>query len=530
MTISYEVIIVGSGPAGVAAALELRDRNILILDAGFEAPAPSHDLDQNLYDLKRDNEDLSELLLGEQYEGLHNVVSTYLSPKLKSPGVRFVTQDWQQLCPVDSAGFDGILSFAVGGLSNVWGAGVYRFNDKELEDFPIRASDLNPFYDRLTLEIGVSGCDDDLTSFFGSTQGLLPPVRLDRLSEGLLEQYSKKKRRLSQIGLYIGKPRVALLTKELNERAAYDYNGLEFFKPNGPSIYNSSYTLRELRKRSNITYCSEFLVEKFEETSAGVTVFAKNIRTKAVEEFVGHKLMLAAGTISTSKIVLSSFHDDVTRLPLLDNAVSFIPLLAPRFIGAPQENRFFSGVQLNIVYQKHEDDMPIQGSFYGVMGLLRSDLLLDLPLSIKGNLTAAKYLAPAMGVLYLLYPDYSDSNNYLKLTSSGKLEMRYQRKSLGRIERELISAFWRLGYFSLPSLCKYPAPGNSFHYAGTLPMKANANGKYVTSVNGLLSGTKHVYVVDGANFSSLPSKNHTFTIMANSMRIAHHMRPELLLS
>ena len=525
---SYEVIIVGSGPAGVAAGLELQDRNVAVLDAGFEAPAPSHDLSQNLYDLKRSNDDLSRLLLGEQFESLHNVVSPYLSPKLKSPLVRFVTQDSQQLCPVDSPGFDEVLSFAAGGLSNVWGAGVYRFNDKELEDFPITASDLNPFYDRLTSEIGICGCDDDLTPFFGSTQGLLPPVKLDQLSEALLKQYSKKKRRLSQIGIYMGKPRVALLTKELNDRAAYDYYGLEFFKPNGPAIYNSSYTLRKLRKRPNITYRSGFLVERFEETPEGVKVFAKNIKTNAIEEFVGHKLVLAAGTISTSKIVLSSYNDYVTRVPLLDNAVSYIPFLAPRFIGAAQDNRFFSGVQLNVVYRKHDEDTPIQGSFYGVMGLLRSDLILDLPLSLKGNLAAAKYLAPALGVLYLLYPDYPAANNYLRLTPTGELELRYQEKSRGHIERDFISAFSRLGYLSLPSLCKYPAPGNSFHYAGTLPMSDDPNRKYVTSVNGLLSGTKHVYVVDGANFCSLPSKNHTFTIMANSMRIAHHLKRELL--
>ena len=525
---SYEVIIVGSGPAGVAAGLELQDRNVLILDAGFEAPTPPHDLRQNLYDLKRSNRDLSNLLLGEKFESLHNVVSPYLSPKLKSPLVRFVTQNSRQLCPVDSPGFDEVLSFAAGGLSNVWGAGVYRFNDKELEDFPIAASDLNPFYDRLTSEIGICGCDDDLTPFFGSTQGLLPPVELDQLSEGLLKQYSKKKRQLSRTGIYIGKPRVALLTKELNERNAYDYNGLEFFKPNGPAVYNSWYTLRELRKRSNINYRSGFLVERFEETPEGIKVFAKNIKTNTIEEFVGGELVLAAGTISTSKIVLSSYNDYDTRLPLLDNAVSYIPFLAPRFIGTPQGNRFFSGVQLNVVYRKHEDDTPIQGSFYGVMGLLRSDLMLDLPLSVKGNLTAAKYLTPALGVLYLLYPDYHDPNNYLRLTSSGELELRYQQKSRGQIERDFISAFWPLGYFSLPSLCKYPPPGNSFHYAGTLPMKMDRNGKYVTSMNGLLSGTKHVYVVDGANFSALPSKNHTFTIMANSMRIAHHLKRQLM--
>jgi choline dehydrogenase-like flavoprotein len=524
---SFEVIIVGSGPAGVSAALELSDRNILILDVGIHAPQPSHDLNRNLYDLKESVDDLSPVLLGERFESLHNVVNPYLSPKLKGPLVRFVTEDWRQLCPVDSPGFDGIMSFAQGGLSNVWGAGAYRFNDEELGDFPIAKSDLTPFYDRLTTEIGICGCDDDLTPFFGSTEGLLSPIELDQMSAALLRQYLKKKRRMSRAGIYIGKPRVAVTTKTLGARPAYDYHGLEFFKPNGPAIYNSAYTLDELKKRSNIKYLSGYLVQRYVETSEGVKVSARNTATNTIEEFFGRKLLMAAGTLSTSKIVLSSNDDREARLPLLDNAVSYIPFLSPRFIGVPQERRFFSGVQLNVIYRRHEKDVPIQGSFYGAMGLLRSDLLLEMPLSLKGNLVATKYLPPALGVLYLLYPDYPDVNNYLKLTTSGELEIRYQKKALGKVERQIISSFRSLGCLSLPSLCKYPAPGNSFHYAGTLPMKAQPRNKFETSANGLLFGTGHVYVVDGANFSSLPSKNHTFTIMANAMRIAHHVRREL---
>jgi choline dehydrogenase-like flavoprotein len=52
-------------------------------------------------------------------------------------------------------------------------------------------------------------------------------------------------------------------------------------------------------------------------------------------------------------------------------------------------------------------------------------------------------------------------------------------------------------------------------------------GEYETHPDGRLQGTRNVHIVDGACFSALPSKNLTFTIMANAMRIARGLLGEL---
>jgi hypothetical protein len=155
----------------------------------------------------------------------------------------------------------------------------------------------------------------------------------------------------------------------------------------------------------------------------------------------------------------SSSDDYSTRLPLLDNAISFIPFVAPQFIGAAQERRFFAGVQLNVVYSRDETDAPIQGSFYGPTGVLRTDLLMDLPLSIKGNLTALRYSNARLWECFSCFILMSQRrSNYLKLNPGEELEVHYQRKKFGVIEKHFISTFRKLALFSLPSLVQVSSP------------------------------------------------------------------------
>ena len=95
------------------------------------------------------------------------------------------------------------------------------------------------------------------------------------------------------------------------------------------------------------------------------------------------------------------------------------------------------------------------------------------------------------------------------------------------VERHLISSFRKIGFYSLSQLIQYSEAGMSIHYGGSLPMRKEPQKRYETWPDGRLYGSKHIYIGDAAGFPQLPSKNLTFTIMANSMRIAEYVRNEI---
>jgi choline dehydrogenase-like flavoprotein len=515
---THDVIVIGSGASGTFAAYQLRDKKVLVLDVGNEPPAARTAFSGNLYELRKAREELHDELVGAHYESLHNIAHAYLSPKLKAPMLRYVLQPPGGF---QSHGFYTVTSQARGGLANAWGAGVFPFTERELEGFPITFADLAPYYGELTSHIGISGAVDDLAGDLPLTGELLPPLELSRIGADCLRRYAGHKRAMQRRGFRVGRARLAVLTKEHRGRAACEYDNLEFFKPHIPAVYNPAYTLDELVRAGRVEYRGSARALAFREDDGGVAVDARDTRSGERFTASAKKLVLAAGTLNTARIVLASKRDYTTRLPLLDNTISYVPLLQPRFIGAALERRSFSTAQLTILHEKTPGAAPLFCTFYGLTGPLRSDYLLNFPLAMRDNLAAAKFLSPAMAIVQVFYPDTPRPENHVSLLPSGELSVAYGEQRVEHIERDIIRAFFRLGYLSHHSLCQFPSAGNSFHYAGCLPMK-RAPGAYETGADGLLSDHRHVYVADGATLPLLPSKNLTFTLMANAMRIAAH--------
>ena len=132
-----------------------------------------------------------------------------------------------------------------------------------------------------------------------------------------------------------------------------------------------------------------------------------------------------------------------------------------------------------------------------------------------------------MTILQLFYSDTPKEQNYIQLKRNKALFVNYTDVPvLGKLERHIIKNFWKTGFITIPFLVQYPRPGNSIHYAGTIPMGKN-NANYFVDKYCCLNRTKNVYLIDGSVFPILPAKNLTFTLMANAMRIAQFIRDKI---
>ncbi len=519
----FDVVIVGSGVSGVAAALRFADKGVVpcLIDVGLKPP-PIPAIAENFYDY-RNSHDSFGLMIGDNFEGLVDLgkKSPSAPVKMASPLMRFVTAHAQEYSPLETSGMDVIQSFSQGGFAGAWGAGLYRFGDRDLEGFPIGSKDLTPYYERLSGEIGICGENDDLTPFFGKDDLLQKPLRLSANASRIMQKYSRKRDIFKNKGLYIGRPRLGVLTEGKNSRMACDYNNLEFWLPGLSHIYSPVFTMNRLIREKKLTYKEGLLVKSWTRQEDGLIVRAKSVRNGEGVFLPCRKLVLAAGAVGSARLVLQTRRDTKTKLPLLDNPALQFPFVLPSRIGARLEKDAFGLTQLNIVYDSERFNNILQGSFLEVTSPSRAEFFRHFPWAARDNLRLIRYVLPAMSVLQLFFPANFKNAAMLSLNENGSLKVKAEKDRFDpEIKKDILQFFRRLGAFSTLSFVVEVPKGQSIHYAGTLPMKTRSKEEYTCDPNGELYGEPDVFVVDGSVFPSLSAKNFSLTLMANAMRIA----------
>lgn len=515
----FDVIIVGSGPAGTSAAYPLvkAGRKVLMVDAqrdsGTLAAPHSSFLDS------RANDELQwKWMIGENFHALKQLDA--VSPKLKTPTHAHIFEGFSEGNRIEGHNFIGVGSLATGGLSNSWGCGVARLPATDFSGLPIAYSELEASYETVSRRIGISGrVDDDLSSYFGLDEWSQPPLPLDRLHKRLLNHYGRSRGVFPDLGFRLGRSRVAALSQPIDDRQACDLSGNCLWKCQNQALYSASQELSKLKQYPGFEHVQDFLVDDLLKQDGGWAITDR----RSSKRFSGSRLLLAAGTLATTRIILKQLNYSAP-IPLLSSPTAAFLLWLPKMLGTPRVPAFGLG-QLSFALELNSSAAAF-GSTFSTTGLPMSEFVNRVPMSKRYSIELLKNLLSSCLVGNLFLPGHL-SNNTAVLDADGSLRVNGDFQPdvpmlMKSAEMKLRRIYWRMGALLMPMSFTVGKPGADIHYAGTLPMNSTPRiGQ--TDIFGEVEGIPGVHVVDAACLPSLTEKSHTLTIMANADRIGRSL-------
>lgn len=526
----FDVVIIGSGPAGVSAAYPLLSSGlkILIIDGGKTSNSygqkPSID-NKSFIDVRLNDDDQWKWMVGGDFEALKNRNSS--SPKFRVPLYKYVFEDFIKKNKIVSENFISIGSLSKGGLSNAWGCGVAKYSRDELSSFPFDHYEMEHSYSVVSERIGMSGnSPDDLSAYFGLDDFCQPAIPMDAKHEYIYSKYIRSRNKLGVMGIKLGRSRVAAISEDFSGRYGCNLCSNCLWGCTRGSLYSAVNEFDSLRSYQNFNEASGLLVNEIISKDGLNEIQCENLLSGNAQLITAKKVLVAAGTLATTKIIFSSlkFTD---RVNILSCPTAAFMVWLPRFFAKPFQNSFGLG-QLSFSLSLNAEVSGF-GSTFSPVGIPVTEFARYLPAGRRFSVDILSSLLSSCIVGNLFLPgkfsngsvvwsnqnlivnggDYSKSIDYLN-ESKIKLQKMYRY----------------LGGFILPRSFNYGPHGSDVHYCGTLPMKKNP-GIGQTNQYGEVIGMRGVSVIDGASLPFLSEKSHTLTIMANADRIGRNVAKEL---
>lgn len=519
MTSDFDVIIVGSGPAGVSAAFPLVNAGlrVLMVDGGKKAQDPPPT--ESFLSWRANDAFQARRMVGQKFHALkmHEAVS----PKLRVPSLSYVFDQFNEENHIKSENFITIGSLATGGLSNAWGCGVACLSSSELMSLPFPSSEMVDSYAAVAKRVGISGgVSDDLSDFFGLDEWSQPPVKLDTLHSHLLERYSHKKLQNAFQDFKMGRSRLAIISKDHNGRGACNTDGNCFWGCAKRSMYSAVDEVNILKKFPNFQIKNGFIVEHIVQEEGNWRLEAKCVEDKEMYSLLGKKILIAAGTIASTRLVLKTlrYHDPISMLscPTAGFMVWF-----PQFLGRKLESSLCLG-QLAFTVQVSKN-ASAYGATLPASCVPISEFIRHLPFTQNNSISIMRHLLSSCIIGTTFLPGvYGRSRVQLDKMENLNFSIKEnpdKKILMSKAKTVLSYSFRQMGGFILPRGFKEGRAGSDIHYSGTLPMSENPRTVETTPL-GEIPMMKGVHVIDGSCLPFLPEKPHTLTIMANADRIA----------
>jgi len=434
-----------------------------------------------------------------------------------------------------ATGFAPLFSFAQGGLAEAWTGGVYPLNEAELAAFPFSYAELSPYYDLIAKRIGISGAVDDLARFMPVHQHLMPPLNLDEHSQVLLRRYERRRESVNRLGCYMGRSRVATISRDENGRKACEYSGRCLWGCPSQSLYTPAITLEACRQFPGFRYTSGVYVRYFKVDRGGRVraVVTEALSNGAIEEVPVDTLVLGAGTFASCRIFLESVFratgELVTLDGLMDNQQILMPFVNLEMLRRRYDPATYQYHQVGLGLEAGAADQYVHGQITTLKTALIHPIVQRVPFDLKTSLAIFRNVHAALGIVNINLHDRRRPTNTVVLepgstATEPRLLIHYQvdteeaeraRRAMNRIKRVL----WELNCVVPPGMTHVRPIGASVHYSGLLPMSEKQVPR-TTSKFGQSHDFENLFFVDGTTFPFLPAKNLTFTLMANAARVA----------
>lgn len=520
-------IVIGSGPAGVACAQALLEagRSVLMLDVGEKLEPDREGFVQELARVAptgwpRDavakmQDNIESTAHGLPVKLLFGSDFCYRPPKAEQP-----------------VEFDGIglsPSYALGGLSNVWGSAMLPYLELDTADWPVRQSELAPHYRAAIRLTGITGERDSLESMFPLFSDNVAPLRLSKGMARFVGNLSRRKNSLHRLGVIAGRSRLAVRAKaKPGDAGCEDCGQCMTGCPYGHIFCSAIWVEEWKRTRRNFQYQPRVLVEKIIENGNTVKVIAREADTGAPLSFVGSRAYVAAGVVATTKILLHSLQAYDRPVDILDSQY----FLAPWFY--PMGGGKGAGREFNTLAQAFLEIMDPAVSPHAVhTQIYDTNFLVEKALAGMFFNLVPRPLIQAVSHRLLIMQGFIHSAH----SSSLRLEVKAPED--GELPRAVMSArvnpeakkVFRRVLLKLariaPSLRAIPGlpaahlakPGRSFHCGGSLPMRANPR-ELESDLLGRVGGMERIHAVDSTVLPSIPGTTITLGVMANAHRIA----------
>ena len=524
-------IVIGSGPAAIAAAVALvrAGRQITILDFGSELePARK--------------EALAELASQEKIEWSTAALQSISPPEdaqrgRKDLGNAKLTYGSSYSFAGDSSPVGLIWkkgnlfnhSLAKGGLSNVWGSSMLPMRAADMPGWPIPLTDLEPHYKAVAEFVPTTRSGADIDSILPAYTAASHRIPLSTQARALLDDLANHRDKLGKQGIHFGESRLAISAEGDSRHKPCNLCGRCLTGCPYSLIYSSAQTLDELLQSPLVTYLPGRFVERIESSGETITIHGYDTKDSSPFSITAARVFLGAGVLPTAKIILASLPAENRRVRLPDSQYFIYPLL--RFSSVPyaetEEKHTSAQIFLEI------DDSAISPhlvhiQLYGHSEFLAKELeatFLRIPL--RWTWFRKNFIGRLMIAQGFLHSCHSGSID-LELTYSpaGKTTLTAACNPSFRAFQKVLHIGWKLltHAFKIRAIplfpgLKFPDPGASYHSGGSFPMSARPVGSQTVTLGRLVEHPR-LHIVDASVLPSVPATTVTFTVMANSHRIA----------